>query len=251
MLSVFARAPGARFAEAGPDGAQLDVGRARAQHAELLELLRTLGARVDLNPEAAEASPLSCCVGDLGADLGELFVLCRPAHAERRGEVDWIAAALDPELALVRVPATRRGRSSRSARGRNRWRGSRNRGSGRDRGGRNPETPAPPARPHARGRSGGGAGAPDEEVHARARDAGAHVAALIPGKACRAEDRWDRMRWQLKARSAGAPLAALDLDRAARAGGQRERRRPGQDARRQRVFTRGQERRAPGAPREG
>jgi N-dimethylarginine dimethylaminohydrolase len=105
LLSVFARAPGARYAEAGPSGARLDVERARAQHAALLELLRALGARVELPPDAPEASPFSCCVGDLGADLGELFVLGRPAHAQRRGEVDWIAAALEPALLRVRIDA--------------------------------------------------------------------------------------------------------------------------------------------------
>lgn len=91
MLSVLARAPGSRFSEA----AQLDLARAQAQHAALLELLRTLGARIELAPDAPEASPYSCCIGDLAIDLGDVVVLGRPAHVERHGELAWLESVLD------------------------------------------------------------------------------------------------------------------------------------------------------------
>ncbi|TAJ11856.1 MAG: dimethylargininase [Planctomycetota bacterium] len=112
MLTVLARAPGPRFAEAGA----LDLVLARAQHAALLELLHSLGARVELAVEAPEASPYSCCVGDLAVDLGELVVLGRPAHAQRHVELAWVAAVLGacrgaaaPPLIRIEAPATLEG----------------------------------------------------------------------------------------------------------------------------------------------
>lgn len=96
MLTVLACTPGPRFAGAtAAGGAPPDVARARAQHAALLELLRSLGAHVELAPAAPEASPYSCCSGDLAIDLGDVVVLGRPAHAERRGELAWVEAQFD------------------------------------------------------------------------------------------------------------------------------------------------------------
>jgi N-dimethylarginine dimethylaminohydrolase len=94
-----------------PGSAPIDVARARTQHAALLDVLRGVGASIVLAPEGPEASPWSCCCGDLGAQLGALLLYARPAHAERRVELAWALeqAGAAPDSIRIEAPGTLEG----------------------------------------------------------------------------------------------------------------------------------------------
>jgi len=73
----------------------IDPLRARLQHAEYAAALTRLGCEVTLLP-ALEAHPDAVFVEDCAVVLDEVAILTRPGAASRRGEVDSIAAALEP-----------------------------------------------------------------------------------------------------------------------------------------------------------
>lgn len=80
---------------------------ARAQHAEYLRALESLGVRVVLLPELDE-NPDAVFVEDVVVALDEVAVLTRPGAASRRGEVTAMADAISPFRQLVQIepPAT-------------------------------------------------------------------------------------------------------------------------------------------------
>ncbi len=79
--------------------AEIDVPRAREQHAAYLAALRAAGVAVDLLP-ADEAHPDSCFVEDTAILLDGAALITRPGAPSRRGECPAIAAALTAHLAL-------------------------------------------------------------------------------------------------------------------------------------------------------
>lgn len=85
----------------------IDVERARAQHAEYEDALRTCGCTVVQLPEL-RASPDSVFVEDVAIVLDDLAVLTRPGAPSRRDEVPPMAEALRPyrRLAALEAPAT-------------------------------------------------------------------------------------------------------------------------------------------------
>ena len=86
------------------DRAPIDLGRAQAQHAQLLELLEKLGYEIDCLPADSE-HPDSVFVEDTAVVFDDVAVLTRPGAESRRGEVAGIAAALKPFRPLARIEA--------------------------------------------------------------------------------------------------------------------------------------------------
>ncbi|MFZ5905244.1 MAG: dimethylarginine dimethylaminohydrolase family protein [Chloroflexota bacterium] len=85
----------------------IDVERARAQHAQYVTALHTLGVEVTCLPEEPDL-PDSVFVEDMAIVLDEAAVLTNPGADSRKPEVESIAAALAPYRQLIRVqpPAT-------------------------------------------------------------------------------------------------------------------------------------------------
>src|SRR5262245_19745426 len=73
--------------------ARIDVERARAQHAAYVAALASLGVEIRALP-ADDACPDCCFVEDTAVAAGGRILLCRPAPASRKPEVDAVAAAL-------------------------------------------------------------------------------------------------------------------------------------------------------------
>lgn len=73
---------------------QIDVDRARAQHAAYCELLASLGARLEPLPPLPDA-PDGVFVEDTAVVLDELAVICRPGVPSRQVETASVAAALE------------------------------------------------------------------------------------------------------------------------------------------------------------
>ena len=85
----------------------IDLGRAVAQHAAYVELLRGLGLDVVEIP-ADDALPDACFVEDAAVVLDEAALLTLPGAASRRGERPAVAAALGRfrRLESAELPAT-------------------------------------------------------------------------------------------------------------------------------------------------
>ncbi|MEW6029195.1 MAG: arginine deiminase family protein [Chloroflexota bacterium] len=85
----------------------IDVERARAQHAQYVDALHSLGVEVLCLPEEPDL-PDSVFVEDTAIVLDEAAVLTNPGADSRKPEVESIAAALAPYRQLIRVqpPAT-------------------------------------------------------------------------------------------------------------------------------------------------
>ena len=81
----------------------IDLGRAIAQHAAYARLLESLGLEV-LRLPADAAYPDCCFVEDTAVVLDEVAVIAHPGAPSRRGEVDVVAAALEPHRPLARIP---------------------------------------------------------------------------------------------------------------------------------------------------
>ena len=81
----------------------IDLERAVLQHAAYARLLQSLGLEV-LRLSADPAYPDCCFVEDTAVVLDEIAVIARPGAPSRRGEVDAVAAALEPHRALARIP---------------------------------------------------------------------------------------------------------------------------------------------------
>ncbi len=89
---------------------EIDVGRARVQHAAYLRALSALGCRVVTLP--AEAGlPDAVFVEDTAIVLDEIAVIAHPGALSRRPETESVARALEPWRPLVRIapPATLEG----------------------------------------------------------------------------------------------------------------------------------------------
>ena len=80
----------------------IDVDRARAQHDQYREALRSLGVEVLSLPEEPNL-PDSVFVEDAAIVLDEVAVLTRPGADSRRPEVESIAQALEPYRRLLRI----------------------------------------------------------------------------------------------------------------------------------------------------
>ncbi|HUR32295.1 MAG TPA: hypothetical protein VM032_00765 [Vicinamibacterales bacterium] len=85
----------------------IDLRRARHQHAEYERALETLGCTVRRLP-AGDDLPDSVFIEDTAVVLPEVAILARPGAPSRRGEVDAVAAALEPLRPITRLvaPAT-------------------------------------------------------------------------------------------------------------------------------------------------
>jgi dimethylargininase len=85
----------------------IDYARAVEQHAAYEEALRRLGCRVQRLPDAPDF-PDSVFVEDTAVVFDDLAVIGRPGAETRRGEVDAMAAALQPyrRLAFIDNPGT-------------------------------------------------------------------------------------------------------------------------------------------------
>ena len=81
----------------------IDLGRAIAQHAAYARLLESLGLEV-LRLAADAAYPDCCFVEDTAVVLDEVAVIAHPGAPSRRGEVEAVAAALEPHRRLARIP---------------------------------------------------------------------------------------------------------------------------------------------------
>ena len=82
--------------------APIDVGRARLQHANYCDALRSLGCELRGLPVLDEY-PDSVFVEDTALVFDELAVLTRPGAPSRRGEVDSIAPVLADYRPLARI----------------------------------------------------------------------------------------------------------------------------------------------------
>jgi dimethylargininase len=80
----------------------IDVSRARAQHAQYVAALQSLGVEVTCLPEEPDL-PDSVFVEDTAIVLDEAAVLTNPGADSRKPEVESVAAALAPYRQLIRV----------------------------------------------------------------------------------------------------------------------------------------------------
>ena len=85
----------------------IDLGRARAQHAEYEEVLERHGWPVERMPAAMEL-PDSVFIEDTAVVFDEIAVITRPGASSRQSETDVVAAALAQHrrLAAIGAPAT-------------------------------------------------------------------------------------------------------------------------------------------------
>ncbi len=80
----------------------IDVSRARAQHAQYVTALQSLGVEVTCLPEEPDL-PDSVFVEDTAIVLDEAAVLTNPGADARKPEVESMAAALAPYRRLIRI----------------------------------------------------------------------------------------------------------------------------------------------------
>jgi dimethylargininase len=85
----------------------IDLERAVEQHAAYGRLLESLGLAVQRLPADA-AHPDCCFVEDTAVVLDEVAVIAHPGAPSRRGEVEAVAAALEPHRRLARIPQSAR-----------------------------------------------------------------------------------------------------------------------------------------------
>ena len=90
-----------------PPDPPIDVGRARAQHADYVRALAAAGVNI-VEVAADEACPDCCFVEDVAVLLGDAALVTCPGALSRRGEVGPVAAALAARMEVVRMvaPAT-------------------------------------------------------------------------------------------------------------------------------------------------
>jgi dimethylargininase len=82
----------------------IDAARARAQHAEYVAALSSLGLEI-VRVAADEACPDCCFVEDAALVAGGTALVTRSAAPSRRGEADAVAAALAGRLEVARMTA--------------------------------------------------------------------------------------------------------------------------------------------------
>lgn len=82
----------------------IDLAMARAQHAAYRSALEALGVEVTVLPAEVDL-PDAVFVEDTAVVVDECAVLTRPGLDSRRGEVDTVAAALEPHRPIVRITA--------------------------------------------------------------------------------------------------------------------------------------------------
>lgn len=82
----------------------IDVDRARRQHSDYEECLRSLGCEVHRLPEAPEL-PDAVFVEDIAVVLDEVAVITRPGAESRRPEIPAVAESLRPYRPLARIEA--------------------------------------------------------------------------------------------------------------------------------------------------
>ena len=85
----------------------IDLERAIEQHAAYGRLLESLGLKVLRLPGDA-TYPDCCFVEDMAVVLDEVAVIAHPGAPSRRGEVDAVAAAVEPHRRLARIPPSAR-----------------------------------------------------------------------------------------------------------------------------------------------
>lgn len=92
------------------DRQPIDVERARSQHGNYEQALRTLGCRVETLPEEPDL-PDAVFVEDLALVLDEVAILTRPGVESRRPEADAITVALEHyrSLRFIQPPGTLEG----------------------------------------------------------------------------------------------------------------------------------------------
>ena len=82
----------------------IELAKARAQHAAYRSALEALGLEVAVLPAEPDL-PDAVFVEDTAVVVDECAVITRPGLDSRRGEIDTVAAALDPLRPLVHVSA--------------------------------------------------------------------------------------------------------------------------------------------------
>jgi dimethylargininase len=85
----------------------IDLARAIAQHDAYCRLLEGLGLELVSLP-ADPSQPDCCFIEDTAIVLDELAVITHPGAPSRRGEVEVVAAALESERPLARIPPSAR-----------------------------------------------------------------------------------------------------------------------------------------------
>ena len=97
------RPPGASYVRAiSSAAAHIDVGLARAQHAEYCQALAAAGLAVELlSPD--ERYPDSCFMQDPALVIAGQAIICRPGAASRRGEEEALAEWLARRLPVARI----------------------------------------------------------------------------------------------------------------------------------------------------
>lgn len=89
---------------ATPPVPPLDPGVASVQHAAYVECLQEHGFAVVV-VDADERHPDGCFIEDTAVVIGDTALITHPGHPSRRGEVESVAAALEPFLGLERMTA--------------------------------------------------------------------------------------------------------------------------------------------------
>jgi dimethylargininase len=106
-LTILTRRPGADMDAVELthlERAPIDIDRARSQHEGYRKAVSAHGAKlIDLPP--LEGYPDSVFVEDMLVALPELFIICRPGAASRRGEVASVVDALPRDRPLRRIDA--------------------------------------------------------------------------------------------------------------------------------------------------
>ena len=103
ITHALVRPPGASFSRAiSSSAAAVDVGLARAQHAEYRQALAAADVRVMVLPPD-ERYPDSCFMQDPALVIDGIAVIARPGAASRQGEEDALAAALVGRFPLARI----------------------------------------------------------------------------------------------------------------------------------------------------
>jgi dimethylargininase len=103
LRRALVRPPGDSFARAiSSRNLPIDVGLARAQHAEYREALAEAGVAVEALP-ADERYPDSCFMQDPAMVIGGCGIICRMGSASRRGEEEAAAGALAGRFPLTRI----------------------------------------------------------------------------------------------------------------------------------------------------
>jgi dimethylargininase len=107
FLSAWVRRPSKNFAQAlsqHPEAPSIDFQKARQQHAAYCEALKTAGLAVEVL-EPLDAFPDSVFIEDNALILEGRAVLCSMKEATRRGEVSFLADALQSRLPVLQLHA--------------------------------------------------------------------------------------------------------------------------------------------------